>query len=103
MYTTRETRRESYSKILPSAPPRRQLILGILRGREMTALEIAEALHIRGHTPFVERNFAAPRLTELKKAGCVRVVGKRYCQQTGRNVAVWARVSHLPAKASVPP
>ena len=71
---------------------RRAMILDILGGRGMTATEIAEMLYIRGVTPFYERNFAAPRLTELKAAGKVEVVGKRLCGKTGRKISVWKRI-----------
>jgi hypothetical protein len=44
----------------------------------------------RGHIASGERNFAAPRLTELKEAGSVVATGKKICGKTGRNVTVWA-------------
>jgi hypothetical protein len=56
----------------------------------MTAREIAGELHRRGITATDERNFSAPRLTELRDAGKVAVIGKKLCDHTGRNVAVWA-------------
>lgn len=56
----------------------------------MTASEIAEALYRLGYTPYPERNYAAPRLTELLEAGKVEVVGKRFCAKTGRMIALWA-------------
>ncbi|MDL2287983.1 DNA gyrase [Oscillospiraceae bacterium OttesenSCG-928-F05] len=90
-----ETRRESYHIIIASTETRRNLILGILGNREMTAHEIAEELHKRGFTPHYERNFAAPRLTELKQAGKIVAVGKRYCEKTRRNVVVWARADRV--------
>ena len=88
---TEETRLDSYHAVQPDAAIRRQLILDILTGSEgMTAQEIADELHRRGITPFEERNFAAPRLTELKAAGKIEVTGKKQCYRTGRSVAVWA-------------
>jgi len=92
MNTTKETRRESYAAVLPTLSRRRAVILDILGDREMTATEIAEMLYIRGVTPFYERNFAAPRLTELKAEGRVTVIGKRFCGKTGRNISVWKQV-----------
>lgn len=92
MGITEETRRESYESVKPDAQKRRQVILDVLGDREMTANEIAEELHAKGITPFYERNFAAPRLTELKADGKVRTVGKKYCEKTGRMIAVWAKV-----------
>ena len=93
MNTTHETRRESYDAVIPKSEARRQIILDLLGNREMTAHEIAAELHTRGITPTGERNYAAPRLTELKRAGKVEVIGKRFCGATGRNVAVWRRVN----------
>ena len=37
-------------------------------------------------------NFVAPRLTELKGAGVLEVVGKKPSKRTGKNTAVWAAV-----------
>ena len=88
---TQETRRESYEIIKPDAAARRRVILEILAENEngMTAREIAGELHRRGITPTNERNYAAPRLTELYQAGKVKTSGKKPCPQSGRNVAVW--------------
>lgn len=89
---TDTTRRESYEAAKQDAAARRRVILEILAEHTdgLTAREVAGELHRRGITPTDERNFAAPRLTELKEAGKVEVTGKRLCPQTGRNVAVWA-------------
>lgn len=92
MGITKETRRESYEAIQPGSNQRQKIILEVLGDREMTANEIAEILYTKGYTPFYERNFAAPRLTELKAAGKVKTVGKRYCEKTGRMAAVWVRI-----------
>lgn len=85
-----ETRRESYQGVKPTVKARQTLILSILGERQMTALEIADELCKKGYTPHTERNFSAPRLTELKRAGKVKAVGKKMCSTTGRNVTVWA-------------
>jgi len=90
MSVTTETRRESYNTVKPSVSRRKQIILEVLGNKEMTATEIAEALFKMSITPYYERNFAAPRLTELKADGKVETVGKRYCAKTGRTIAVWA-------------
>lgn len=92
MSITKETRRESYSVIKPLSPSRRQLILDILSDQQMTAQDIAEALYFQGHVPKIERNFAAPRLTELEKRGKVRAIGKKICPRTGRKVAIWEAI-----------
>jgi len=41
---------------------------------------------------FQEPNATRPRLTELEDDGRVRVIGKRKCTVTGRNVSVYERV-----------
>ena len=89
--TTQETRRESYETANRDAAARRRVILEILTENinGMTAREIAGELHRRGITPTDERNFSAPRLTELYKDGKVECISKRKCPLTGRRVAVW--------------
>lgn len=88
---TDETRRESYAAAQRDVAARRRVILEILgECGELTAREIAAELHRRGVTPSDERNFAAPRLTELKAAGQIEVTGKKICERSGRSVAVWA-------------
>lgn len=85
-----ETRRESYQAVKPTVKARQTLILTILGEKQMTALEIADELYKQGYTPHTERNFSAPRLTELKQAGKIKAVCKKMCRATGRNVTVWA-------------
>ena len=90
MNIAQETRRESYEAAKADTAARRRAILGILADNGgMTAREIAVELHRRGITPTDERNYAAPRLTELYKAGKITTAGKKQCPQTGRNIAVW--------------
>jgi len=87
---TDATRRESHEAAKQDAAARRRVILEILTEKGgMTAREVAGELHRRGITPTDERNFAAPRLTELKEAGKVEVTGKRPCKQTGRYRDRW--------------
>lgn len=79
----RQTRRESYEAM--DRETRKREILAVLDGREMTAREIAWELG------FHERNAAAPRLTELRKAGRVEPCGIRIDGTTGRPVTVWRK------------
>ncbi len=88
---TQETRRESYDAIIPKRNKRARLILDIMGDREMTASEITEELLTAGHIPYFSRNFAAPRLTELKEAGIVETVGRRKATRTNTTEAVWKR------------
>ena len=65
-------------------------ILEILQdGKEMTAKEIAVEMCNKGYVPTPERNFAAPRLTELSIQGIVEPIGKRKCEYTGKTVALY--------------
>ncbi len=88
---TKETRRASYDAIKTKRTDRRNLILEILGSRQLTASEITEELLTKGYIKYYDRNFVAPRLTELKKDGIVKTVGKRPCRRTGKSVAIWAR------------
>ena len=91
---TKETRRESYRAVLPSLTARQKTVLRILKEwGELTAQEVAAVLQLEGITPTDERNFAAPRLTELAEKGLVRAVGKKFCGKTGRKVSVWSAVT----------
>lgn len=56
---------------------------------EQTAKEIAMMMCRKGYIPYSERNFTAPRLTELSRRGVVEAVGKKKCQWTGKTVAVY--------------
>lgn len=86
-----ETRRESYETILSTLTARQKTVLQILQEcGNLTAQEIAAELHRSGITPTDERNFAAPRLTELADSGLVQAVGKKICGKTGRRVTVWS-------------
>ena len=88
---TNETRRDSLTAANREAAARRRVILEILteNSEGMTAREIAGELQRRGITPTGERNYAAPRLTELYKDGKVDFINKKQCRLTGRYVAVW--------------
>ena len=59
----------------------------------LTAKEIAVKMQMRGDIPTSERNFTAPRLTELGKRGIVEPIGKAICPYTGRRVTVWGLCS----------
>ena len=91
---TKETRRESYYAVLTTLTERQRTVLAILQEcGNMTAQEIAYKLYKRRITPTDERNFAAPRLTELADKGLVQTVGKKICGKTGRNVSIWSAIS----------
>lgn len=56
----------------------------------LTAKECAVLMMRKGYIPTTERNFTAPRLTELSKTGVVEPIGKKVCSYTGKTVAVYA-------------
>jgi len=66
-------------------------ILEILGNKEMTAKEIAHQMYERRLIPTDERNFTAPRLTELSIKGIVEPVGKRKCLWTNKMVSIYKR------------
>lgn len=70
----------------------RQIIECLKLKGEQTAKELALTMCQKGYIPYSERNFTAPRLTELTKKGIVKPVGKKTCKWTGRTVAVYALV-----------
>ena len=90
--TTRETRRQSYDAVLPKREKRCRLILETLGAREMTASEITEELVAAGEIPYFNRNYVAPRLTEMKQMGILKTVGRRKATRSDATEAVWARV-----------
>ena len=89
--TTRATRRQSYDAILPKRGKRCRLILETLGSRQMTASEITEELVRAGEIPYFNRNYVAPRLTELKEIGILVTVGRRKATRSDATEAVWAR------------
>lgn len=56
-----------------------------------TAKEIAVELYELGYIPSTERNYTAPRLTELEKMGYVKAIDKKKCSYSGKSVAVYER------------
>lgn len=83
-YTTRAIANEEVPRKL-----RYSQILEILKKHEspMTAKEIAIEMFRKGLIPTDERNFTAPRLTELSKKGKVEPVDKVYCNYSGKLVS----------------
>lgn len=86
-YPPKETRAEANETV--NREKRYRQILDILDGNEMTAKEVAVEMCRRGYVPTSERNFTAPRLTELQQRGVVEAIGKKKCQYTNKTVAVY--------------
>ncbi len=85
---TIETRAEANA--LVNKEKRYQQILEVLREYgPMTAKEVAVRLAAKGYVPDAERNWSAPRLTEMSHNGLVEPIGKKKCKYTGKTVAVY--------------
>ena len=91
---TRETRQMSFTDIQEKQKVRYEQILDRL-DKPKTAKEIAVELYELGITSTADRNTTAPRLTELEKRGIVKVTGKKKCDWTGKQVAVYEKVNYL--------
>lgn len=72
----------------------KQIIEILYGGKEMTAKEIAVEMCNRGYIPTSERNFTAPRLSELTRNGIVEPIGKQKCTYTGKTVAVYKLIEN---------
>lgn len=87
---TEKTRQMSFEDIVPKRKIRYQQILDRLCCGNKTAKEIAVELYELGYIPSTERNYTAPRLTELEKdLGFIEVVGDKKCEYTGKKVAIY--------------
>lgn len=58
--------------------------------KELTAKECAVEMQRKGYIPYAERNFSAPRITELCQKGKLEPIGKKKCRYTGKTVGVYA-------------
>ena len=86
--TTLECRSESHEKV--DKAKRRREILFIMKGnRIMTAMEVANELLNHGFVNRLDRNNAAPRLTEMCQDGTVDIVGKKKDEWTGKTVTCY--------------
>lgn len=88
---TAETRQLSFEDIKVKKQIRYNQILDRL-DKPKTAKEIAVELFELGLIPSTERNYTAPRLTELVDMHKVRAVGKKKCDYTGKQVAIYEKV-----------
>lgn len=86
---TQYTRQMSFEDIKPKRKIRYEQILDRLLTDPKTAKEIAVELYDLELIPSTERNYTAPRLTELEKMELVKVIDKKKCQYSGKTVAVY--------------
>ena len=89
-----ETRQMSFTDIQLKRKVRYEQILNRL-DKPKTAKEIAVELFDLGIIPSTERNYTAPRLSELEKRGIVKAIDKKKCEYTGKTVAVYEKVNNL--------
>lgn len=84
-----ETRKES--ELLVDKKKRCSQIIEILKESEepLTAKEIAVRMCKKGYIPTSERNFSAPRITEMLDKGILDCVGTKLCEYTGKNVGAF--------------
>ena len=87
-YTTLETRGEA-NETVDRQKRYSQIMECLSECGALTAKECAVIMMQKGYIPTSERNFTAPRLTEMSKSGLVEPVGKKICAYTGKRVAVY--------------
>jgi len=86
---TLETRHDANETV--DKEQRYRQILAVLHAYgPLTAKECADIMARRGQIPTNERNFTAPRLTEMSVKGMVEPIGKKICEWTGKKVAVYS-------------
>lgn len=94
MKITTQTRQLSFNDIQEKTKKRYEQILDRL-DKPKTAKEIAVELFEIGVIPSTERNYTAPRLTELEKMGFVKAVDKKKCEYTGKTVAIYEKAGGI--------
>ena len=89
-FTTLETRADAHDAV-DKQKRYKQIIECLTEKREgLTAKECAVLMMEKGYIPTSERNYSAPRMTELSKKGVVEPIGKKVCRFTGKKVVVYA-------------
>lgn len=83
------TTRAEANETVDRAKREMQIIECLKQKPKQTARELALMMCQKGYVPYAERNFTAPRLTEMAHRGIVEAVGSKRCQWTGKNVAVY--------------
>ena len=86
--TTFETRSES-NETVDKNKRYSQIIECLEENGDLTAKECAVIMMNKGYIPTSERNFTAPRMTEMAQKGIIEPIGKKICAYTGKKVAVY--------------
>ena len=87
--TTYDTRAEA-NETVDRQKRYRQILECLSERPRQTAKQLSVMLHEKGYIPTSERNFTAPRLTELANKGIVEPIGKTRCSYTGKTVTVYS-------------
>ena len=87
--TTLDTRGEAHESV-DKKKRYSQIVECLIENGSLTAKECAVLMMKKGYIPTSERNFTAPRLTEMSQEGIVEPIGKKVCKYTGKKVAVYA-------------
>lgn len=90
MNITQVTKLASYELIQPEIANRKDLILWLLDKPKSVDDLVIECIKL-GLIKFPNRNYVAPRLTELKDEGKVKISGIKKSPVTGRPVAIFER------------
>lgn len=88
-YPPFETRAEAHDTV-DKQKRYRQITEVLERFPNLSAKQIAVIMCKMGMIPTTERNFTAPRLTEMTQKGMVEPVGRTKCEYTGKSVTVYA-------------
>ena len=83
-----ETRSEAHEKV-DKKKRYSQIVECLLENGDLTAKECANIMMMKGYIPTSERNFTAPRMTEMCATGLIDQVGRKKCAWTGKNVTVY--------------
>lgn len=91
MSITKQTRRESLEHVMNNLGEKQLFVYISLEEMKngATAKELAVKMHSDKLVASPERNSVHPRLNELIKKDLVKVVGKKKCDFTNRNVAIY--------------
>ncbi len=84
---TKETRKQSLEKTDKQTMKMR--VLETLKGKELTAREVAIEMHKNKMLPYPARAIIQPRITELLAAGEIETTGAKLDTATQRKVAVY--------------
>ena len=96
---TQTTRQMSFDDIQDKTKIRYIQILNRL-DKPKTAKELAVELFDLGFIPSTERNYTAPRLSELEDMGMVKAIDKKKCEYTGKTAVSYTHLT-LPTKRIV--